>query len=289
MTVERIDLYKYFGVKRGIATGGYITAYLHAETSELERKVRPAMIVLPGGGYGMLSEREGEPIAIKYLVNGYQAFVLEYSLHTAYPVPLIEACLAVAYVRDNADKFRIDDAKVCAVGFSAGGHLTGMLATVGDGDTAVFDVIGGLKRRFTPDGVRPNAVVLSYPVVTMFEATHGGSRDVITGGDESLREKLSVDLRVTDKACPAFIWHTFEDDCVDVKNALMLATAYKKAGVPFGLHIFEKGWHGLSLCNAETHNQTEKDIALAHVGKWAELSLDFLNARGFVVKVAERK
>ena len=127
--------------------------------------------------------------------------------------------------------------------------------------------------------------MLSYPVATLGEYTHEATCRIITGGSGELREMLSNEKRVTPDSAPAFIWHTYEDNAVPVENSLLLASAYRKAGVPFALHIFERGWHGLSLCNAETNNQTADDRSVSEVAEWFPLSVDWLNARGFTVRV----
>lgn len=274
MILEKIDLYDYFKVDRSGVKGGELTVLCRAQSGELKRKLRPAVLVIPGGGYGFLSDREGEPVAIKFLEEGYCSFVLSYSINTPYPAPLNEALMAVAYIRQNAKQYGIDKDKVVAIGFSAGGHLTGLLATATDEETKVCRV-----------SCKPNAVILSYPVVTMGALTHEGTRDVISDKRRLSLDSLSIEKRVDKNAVPAFIWHTFEDDCVPMENSLMLANAYKGAKVPFALHIFEKGWHGLSLANRETSDENPWDIELNYVGKWFELAIDWLKARGIKVTV----
>ena len=225
MTLKKVDLYDYFNIESNGATGGCLTVYARTESKEIKKRVRPAMLIFPGGGYGMLSDREGEPVALKYLNNGFCSFVLSYSIKTAYPAPLIEAMLAVRYIRENADEYGVDKNKVCAIGFSAGGHLAGLLATVKDGEAALLN----LKR----EQITPDAIILSYPVVTMGEYTHGGTRCNITGEEVALYGKLSVEKRVDKTTTPAFIWHTYEDNCVPVENALMLADAYRRKQIPY--------------------------------------------------------
>ena len=275
MNCERIDLYKEFGLERTDGCDGYLTCYVPKANTEIKPKIRPAMIVCPGGGYAFRSEREGEPVAIRFLSKGYSAFLLEYTVNKPFPTALIESAAAVAYIRRNAERYSVDVNHVGAIGFSAGGHLVGSLATM-FGDDAIAKALA-----IPAEQCRPDAVVLSYPVVTMSAATHGGTREIITGGDVSLRDRLSVEKRVTKDSAPAFIWHTFEDDGVPVVNSLSLASAYLKCGVPFGLHIFEKGWHGLSLISDETHDDGAGDTAFASVSAWVELALDFLSDRGF--------
>lgn len=279
MINEKIDLYEYFGIDRGANAGGYLTAFARCEQCELSPKIRPAMLVIPGGAYMHLSVREGEPVALAYLNEGFSAFTLAYSLNTAYPAPLLEACMAVVYIREQAEKYDVDPERVAAVGFSAGGHLTAMLATIWN-EKEIAEKLGERVAL-----AKPNAVVLSYPVATLGEYTHEATCRIITGGSGELREMLSNEKRVTPDSAPAFIWHTYEDNAVPVENSLLLASAYRKAGVPFALHIFERGWHGLSLCNAETNNQTADDRSVSEVAEWFPLSVDWLNARGFTVRV----
>ena len=277
MTVQTIDLYENYNIPRNDVSGGYITVYARAESKEVKPRIRPAMLVIPGGGYSMLSDRESEPVALKYLDKGFTSFVLSYSVNAKYPTPLTEAMLAIRYIRENADKYGIDKNKVCAVGFSAGGHLAGLLATVKSDEARSVNK--------SMNDIMPNAVILSYPVVTMGEYTHNGTREVITSGDKTLYEKLSVEKRVDKNSRPAFIWHTCEDDCVAVENSLLLAEAYRRNKVPFALHVFEHGGHGLALCDGETNDFTAERRRLYDVGKWFELSIDWLNSRGIKVTV----
>lgn len=276
MINEKIDLYEYFGIKDR-PSGGYLKVYA-TQIDEIKHKLRPAMLVCPGGAYRFMSEREGEPVAIKFMSIGYSCFVLEYTLCAAYPVPLIEACMAMAFIRENADKYNVDVGHVGAIGFSAGGNLVAMLANIWNAREAK-EALGDRVEL-----CRPDAVVLSYAVSTLGIKTHGDTRNVITGGDEKLADRISPEKLVGKNSAPAFIWHTAADDCVPVENSFEYAFACKRAGVPFALHIFERGWHGLSLCSEETSDMTEADIALADIGRWFDLARDWLAARGFTVK-----
>lgn len=277
MINEEIDLYEYFHLAREGRTGGYLTAYAPQKLTEVKPKLRPALLVLPGGGYGFVSEREAEPVAVRYLSFGFASFVLRYTVHAAYPVPLVEAGMAMAYIRLNAEKYGVDPQKVAAAGFSAGGHLAGMLATMFD-DGCLKEALGTQAAL-----VRPDAVILSYPVITTGVKTHGGSADVISGGNTELRAALSLENRVTEHSSPAFIWHTFEDDCVPVENSLLAAKAYREHGVPFELHVFERGWHGESVLSREV-NDGEIDGAVQRNDAWIGLSLSWLKTRGFSMR-----
>ena len=282
MESKTIDLYEYFNIPRKGATAGYLATYLRTPSLEIKAKLRPAVLVMPGGAYLFVSDREGEPVALSFVEKGYCAFLLKYSTNSSYPTPLIEACMAMVYIRENADKYGIDSTKVVAVGFSAGGHLTGMLATM-SGEQEVKDALG---ERYSL--AKPDAVVLSYPVITTEEQyTHWDTRRIISGDGMVPYDKLSIENRITADSVPAFIWHTMDDDAVPVENSLYLASAYRKVGVPFALHIFEKGIHGLSLCNEEVFDSEEIYNSFEHVEKWFDLALDWLKMRGFIVKVQE--
>lgn len=275
MENQKIDLYGYFKLNRNGAAGGYLTVCARTESKEMTKRIRPAVLVIAGGGYAYVSDRESEPVAIKYMNAGYIAFTLDYSIETAYPAPLIEAVAAIAYIRENADKYGIEKNRVAALGFSAGGHLTGLLATVKEGETPFDKPVKEL---------RPDAAILCYPVITLGEFTHEYTRNVISGRNEKMYEKLSVEKRVDADCPPAFIWHTYEDTAVPVENSFLFAGVYRKNNVPFAMHIFEKGGHGLSTSDIETVDFTQEQMFLQDNAKWFDLTLDWLKARDFKVK-----
>ncbi len=278
MIYETIDLYERFPVPRG-GSGGMLTAYCPTRRGDLGEKLRPAALILPGGGYAAISGRESEPVALRFLAEGYSVFVLDYTVNAAYPVPLVEAAMAMAYIRKNARRYSADAGHVAAAGFSAGGHLAGMLATL-HGEAPVKEALKGDAAL-----VRPDAAILAYPVVTTGEKTHEGTASVISGGDASLRAALSLENRVTGESSPAFIWHTSEDELVPVENALLLAGAYRGAGVPFELHIFERGRHGLSVASRETETDERALAQGRHAAAWIGLALTWLGQRGFSVRL----
>lgn len=278
MILEKIDLYKYFGLKRKKGALGYLNTYVLENTPEIniERR-RPAMIVLPGGAYQSLSDREKEPIAIKFLEKGYSSFTLAYSIKTlSFPTQLIETCMAVAYVRENAAALCIDPEHICIIGFSAGGHVAGTAATM-YGDESVVRALGEKAKL-----VRPDAAILSYPVITSDpKYWHKDSIEVAAGGKKSLMQKLSLEKRVSGDSVPAFIWHTKEDGAVPVFNSISMALAYAEHGVPFELHVFERGVHGLSLATVETSDLNK--FCNKNAAKWVDLAVNWLQSRGFKV------
>lgn len=271
MKVERIDLYAHFNMKRPEGGAGYLNTYVL--DSIYEKRKRPAMLVIAGGGYGHVSDREKEPIALKYLEQGYNAFTLEYSVApVTFPASLIESCMAMIYIRENAEKLQIDKDHIAAIGFSAGGHLLGSLSTMYN-INEVVSVLGKERAELA----RPDASVFSYPVITAFDHPHIGSFINLTGGKEEMYERLCIEKRINKSSPPAFIWTTVNDNAVPSENTIDLAIAYKKAGVPFELHMFEDGLHGLAVCTMETGYEQKC------VHEWIKLSINWLSARGFVV------
>ena len=269
MYCEKIDLYKYFGLKRKGGEKGYLNVYI-PEAPDYPTRVRPAMLVIAGGGYGFVSHGERECVALAYIAKGFAAFTLEYSVAPVrFPVQLIEGAMAMVYIRENAKKFAIKPDKIAAIGFSAGGHLAGMLGTLFD--HAEVKTILGKKAAL----VRPDAVILSYPVISSGDKAHRGSFINLCGNDEKLIKALSLKKCVKADSAPAFIWTTVNDNCVPSENSLYMALAYKAAGVPFELHIFESGVHGLSLATEETGCVNKP------VQKWLPLSITWLRERDF--------
>ncbi len=274
MKVERIDLYKYFKVEKPQNAAGYLNVYLLENC--FEPRLRPAMLVIPGGGYSHVSLREKECVALKYMEKGFNAFTLDYSVKSfceaSFPSQLIEGAMAMAYIKKNAKKLGVDKNHVGAIGFSAGGHLCGMLATMFDAPEVIKALGNNAKY------VRPDAVVLSYPVITSGEKAHRGSFINLSGGDKSLEERLSLENNVTENSPPAFIWSTVTDGAVPMENSILMAMAYKKNNIPFELHVFEDGIHGLSIGTQET------SYINVPIQQWIPLSMTWLENRGFKIK-----
>jgi acetyl esterase/lipase len=271
MINKRIDLYEYFGVTRPENGQGYLNTYV-LDPIYAGRK-RPAMLVIAGGGYSAVSLREKEPILLRYASAGFNCFTLDYSVKpVTFPAQLIEGAMAMAYIRENAEELMIDPDLVAAIGFSAGGHLTAMLATMFNAK----EVKEALKEK--ADLVKPNAVILSYPVISSGINAHQGSFNNLCGENKSLRKRLSLENKISKKCPPAFIWGTVNDGVVPSENALFTAMKYKEAGVPFELHMFENGSHGLGVATIESKFVNES------VQPWVGLSITWLTNRGFVIK-----
>ncbi len=219
-----------------------LTIYVQEPNHEMPQiKTKPGILICPGGGYQACSKREGEIVALQYLKEGYQAFVLEYSLKekSKYPKPLMDAEWALSLIRKNHEEWSVYPDQIAVIGFSAGAHLATMLATSG--------------------AIRPNALIVGYP--TLF-------RVPVFGFDYPLPE--------VDQDTPqGFIFHTYFDDYVPVKNTMYLSNQYHQNGIPFEVHIFRDGKHGLSLGNRLVLEQTE--MIDPHYQHWFELSIEWLD------------
>ena len=274
MIVKTIDLYQYFSQQAPEGAAGTLTCLVQPTTHEVsENRKRPAVLVLPGGGYWFTSDREAEPVALRFAARGYAAFILRYSCHPhTFPVALREACMAMRYIRENARAYEVAPRRVAAIGFSAGGHLCGTLGTMYD-CPEVAD-LGGEEL------LRPDALGLCYPVAVSWGPTHEGSFDNLTGGDAQLRKRLSLDSLVRPDMPPVFLWHTRDDSCVPCRNSLLLACALEEAGVDFALHLYRHGSHGLSLADGtvfpvEGIPQCSPDIA-----SWPDAMMQFFREVG---------
>lgn len=233
-----------------------------------------AIVICPGGGYGGLAGHEGKGYAEFLQMHGINAFVLKYRLGSAgyrHPIMLGDAARALRTVRANAVAWKIDPHRIGVMGSSAGGHLASTLLTHFDeGDAASNDPIERVSSR-------PDLGILCYAVISMGPLTHKGSRKNLLGSDPSaeLIKELSNELQVTSKTPPTFLWHTANDGVVKVANSLAFAAAMSKAKVPFALHVFENGRHGLGLASKPPY----KDIH-----PWAGDLIYWLHTRKFLVK-----
>ena len=233
---------------------------------------RPAVIICPGGGYTHLSEREAEPVALRLLGGGFNAFVLKYRVAPwRYPAQLYDLASAVHYVRAHADELFTDPGRIAVLGFSAGGHLAGCLGVMWQQE-ALFRPLG-----LRPEDVRPNALALCYAVITAGPYASRETFECLTGSPDPARhEALSLEKLVDEHCPPTFLWHTFEDTCVPVDNSLLMAHALSEHHIPAQMHLFPFGPHGSALCNEQTSGKVNPHYFLPDCMGWPELMMQFL-------------
>lgn len=248
-----------------------LTAYVASAIDEMPyNHKRPGVIICPGGAYRGTSNREAEPIAVAFLAAGINAFVLDYSTRfedeegKLFPGQLIELATAMKFVKDNAEKFCTDPDKIFVNGYSAGGHLAACLGTL-HSSSYVKEALG-----VSDNELRPAGMVLAYPVITEGEHAHKLSFKIILGDkvdDPEARRAVSLEHQVTKDTCPAFIWHTRTDGGVPVQNSLLLASALADNGIPFEMHIYPVGPHGMSLAT-DVVNTKHVNCIDSHVAEW---------------------
>lgn len=228
--------------------------YIPDNSVELEKnKKHPGVLVLPGGGYAFTSEREGEGIALKLASEGICAFVLKYHVAPArFPVALCEALTALAFIRENSEEYHVDSENISVCGFSAGGHLAASTGVHWNNEE-ILKIIG--KEAAV---VRPDNLILSYPVITSGEYTHEGSMDNLLGEKRENEDLLlfnKLEAQVAADTPRTFIWHTWDDGAVPVENALFFINSLAKNKVETEVHIYPTGHHGLSLGNHLVNNE----------------------------------
>lgn len=277
MKTEFVDIYQKYGFPRGNSEAGFLSAWIPDVPKAVSGcRKRPAVLILPGGGYHHTSEREAEPVALRLMARDYAAFVLHYSCApSTFPVALREAALAMRYIRENSQRLSVDGSMVVALGFSAGGHLCGTLGTMYD--CRELADIG------TAELLRPDALCLSYPVAVSWGNTHWESFENISGGDPALKERLSLDNLVRPDMPPVFLWHTRNDGSVPCRNSLLLAAALEENGVDFAMHIYHHGPHGLSTADAAAYPVGGVPEISRDVPGWLDAAVDFLEEIGLKI------
>ena len=256
-----------------IGKNATLTVYGRDNSPEIDSERRyPAVLICPGGGYEFTSDREAEPVALAFLNRGYTTAVLRYSVvPIRYPAQLIEVAAAMMLLRRRKDWY-IDTEKIAVCGFSAGGHLAASLGVFWNDPVITDELRPGEHEN------RPDAMILSYPVISAGPNAHRGSFNNLLGKnpDPALLPKLSLENAVSQETVPAFIWHTADDKTVPVENAFLMAAALKKASVPFELHIYQNGVHGLSLCDSSTAAPDAHAFVNPHTATWLGLADEWL-------------
>ena len=248
--------------------------YLPDNLSGVEHQKRPCILICPGGGYEFCSDRESEVIALQFLGEGYNVFVLTYSVAPhRFPAQLREVAAAMELIARKGEDWSCDPTRVAIMGFSAGGHLAAHYSTCYD----CAEV-----RQVFPDSKPVRASILCYPVITAdAQYAHLGSFRALTGRDslsEADVERFSCDRCVDADTPQAFLWHTAGDGCVPVMNSLLYAGALARYHIPFELHVYPFGDHGLATADEQTCGCLSEKVAHVHgwlhdAKKWLKLVL----------------
>ncbi len=284
-----------------------LTAYVVADSVELtDGKDRPAILICPGGAYLNCSDREGEPIALRFAAMGYHAFVLRYSTftegkggfpdmsqeitpkeHCQHPNPMREIGKAMLMIRERAKEWLVDVDRIALCGFSAGAHNSAMYAT--HWHTPLLSEFYGVN----PEVFKPAAVILGYMlsdyVFMKNTADKMGKMDQAlfelaniaflgtASPEEEMLANVSPALHVTENTPPTFLWATAADSLVPVQHTIRMSHALADQKIPFEVHIFEEGAHGLSL--ATQASATAKSQINSDAAKWVPMAEAWLSKR----------
>lgn len=226
-----------------------------------------AILICPGGGYANRAAHEGKNIAEAFNAQGLHAFVVQYRVApNQHPAPLADVSRALRIIRANATQWLVNPNHIAVCGFSAGGHLTASLGVHHASD------IPGAGDGIDKQSNRPDALILSYPVISSGEFRHKGSFNNLLGenASEKMIAFMSLENQVTQNTPPTFLWHTAEDAGVPAENSMLFAQALSKHNIPYELHIFPNGRHGLGLAPE-----------LPNVAAWFDLCVTWLKNMGW--------
>lgn len=249
-----------------------LITYLLSPSREVKPgEKKPAVIVCPGGAYQFLSDKEGEPIALKYNSEGFHSFVFCYHVgtdsYTKQPQPVIDLAKAVLVIKQHAEEWEVDPDKISICGFSAGGHLCAMYSSLWK-EKWLYKTCGCKS-----EDLKISAAVLAYPMadyVLVENMRRENPTDLMDQVNATMTGTANPDMEVVEKCSPlsyvntdtvpCFIWHTYQDELLDVRNSLHFAERLAECQVPFELHIYEEGKHGLALaCEATDCEKQEKE------------------------------
>lgn len=258
----------------GSSWQGVLYTYFLDNSMEMHpNRKRPVIVVCPGGGYHMTSDREAEAIAVQFLAKGFHAVILRYSVAPArYPEALFQLAKTMLFLRENAQKYHIDTEKIIVQGFSAGGHLAASMGVFWN-KPFLAERLGANSKM-----LRPNGLLLCYPVISSGDKAHVGSFQNLLGedyDDEEKRKSMSLELCVTKDTPRTFLWHTASDNTVPVENSLLFFQALHKLGIPAEMHIYPVGGHGLGLANEETSSEDGYGVQ-EECQSWMTLACDWI-------------
>lgn len=285
MKVTNIDLYKYFNEpKPNKQARGFLHGiFFDHDLDDLEmcpKRVHPMMLVIPGGGYCFVSRREANPVCLAFANEGFNCFWLDYSIspYNHYPTMLIEAMMALTYLHKKAKYFHSNPKQIAVSGFSAGGHLAGMLGTLSEEEKTLFPPL--LK-----SGAKAAALVLGYPVIGPLEKDCSSQYlGILMGEGDPNPDRMSLLRRLDNGIPPTYIWSTKEDTTVPPDtNAKPFAEALKERKIPCLYRLYEHGPHGLTSCDPNTYlaKQDHRDADAAR--GWIREAVQFLASNGVAV------
>ena len=258
-----------------------LTTYIHDQSAQGNFQIskRPAIIVMPGGAYSFLSDAEGEPVALTFLKEGYNTFVLRYSVGDActYPEILEEVSLAIWEVRSHAEEWNINPDAIVLMGFSAGACLAAMSATQ-------WNTPGLAQRLGVPfEGVKPNAAVIAY---APWDNTNTIQKDPKYYNPDCAKiakdctPELDFINYTGPHMPPLFIWHNRYDKFVPAINPVMISAKMLELGLPFELHLFQGGEHGMSVCNRlSSYGEEARELnnRNPNVAMWVPMCTNWMN------------
>lgn len=254
--------------------------YFIDESPEIPVAPKPVVVVCPGGGYHFTSDREAEPLALRFNAFGINAIVLRYSTAPAvFPTALLELAKAIQYAKTEGPKYGCDPDRIFTMGFSAGGHLAASYGTFWNREFVLEALNASLPKdasSLTMEDLRIKGQLLCYPVITSGpKAHHGSFHNLLAEEYEAKKESVSLENFVTKETPATFIWATQNDNAVPVENSLLLVNALQNAGVPCEFHMYLEGPHGLSLadrtCSGPEHMRN------THVAKWMKDCIEFID------------
>ena len=275
MRIERIELPSSGYGSKVVA----LTAYVQDNVEAQATRLRPGVVICPGGGYAFCSDLEWEPVALALVARGLQAFVLDYTVlddaeaAPLLPAPQVDLACALAAVRGRAEEWHVDERGLGLMGFSAGAHLcAGYVGVMRD--EALLARAG-----VSADAARADWQVLCYPVIDLDAGwpPDPAYADRICDGASPLRRAQDL---VNERTPRTFLWHTAADETVPVRNAYLYAEALAARGVDHECHVFHEGRHGLSLATEQSARWD--DCVSPHVARWLDLATEWLadGARG---------
>ncbi len=229
----------------------YLMTYFWDISKELyPNQKRPVILICPGGSYAVTSDREAEAVALAFMAMGYHTAVLRYSVAPKrYPVQLLQVYTAIRLLRQESNVFGIRPDQILVMGFSAGGHLAAS-AGIFHGRKDICQALDAVPKEIRPDGM-----LLCYPVITSGVFGHEESfRNLLGGQYEELCKEQSLEAQVDSDTAPAFVWHSCTDASVMVENSLLFVQAMHKANVSVEFHMFAEGNHGIGLADERTAN-----------------------------------